>query len=133
MPPLNDVLAQPTGARFLRADLHIHSFGASHDVTDSAMTAAGIVKSAAEEKLSIIAVTDHNEIGNVEAALDAARGTDVLVIPGIELSCPQGHLLCYLSTLDALRRLHGKLDIVDSGTAISRCQQSLLECLSLLQ
>jgi DNA repair ATPase RecN len=130
---LDDVLAQPTGARFLRADLHIHSFGASHDVKDAAMTAAGIVKTAADEKLSIIAITDHNEIRNVEAGLDAARGTQVLVIPGIELSTPQGHLLCYLPTLETLRRLHGKLDIVDSGTSVSRCQQSLLECLSLLQ
>jgi hypothetical protein len=32
---IDDVLAQATGARFFRADLHIHSFGASHDVRDS--------------------------------------------------------------------------------------------------
>ena len=31
------------------------------------------------------------------------------------------------------RRLHAQLRIVDSGTQNSRCQQSLLECLTLLQ
>ena len=35
MSALDDVLAQPTGARFLRADLHVHSYGASHDVRDA--------------------------------------------------------------------------------------------------
>jgi hypothetical protein len=50
--------------------------------------------------LSVIAITDHNEIGNVEAGIQAA-GTDLLVVPGVELSTPQGHLLCYLPDLEA--------------------------------
>jgi DNA repair ATPase RecN len=68
----------------------------------------------------------------VEAALQASRETSVLVIPGIELSTQQGHLLCYVPTLDALRKLHGQLSIVDSGKPTSRCQQSILECLNML-
>jgi hypothetical protein len=47
MSALDDVLAQPTGARFLRADLHIHSYGASHDVRHASMTSAAIVQTAA--------------------------------------------------------------------------------------
>lgn len=132
MSALIDILAQPIGAQFLRADLHIHSYGASHDVKDASMTSAAIVQTAAKEGLSIVAITDHNEISNVEAALESARGTSVLVIPGVELSTPQGHLLCYLPTLDLLRQFHGRLSIVERGTGTSRCQQSLLECLNLL-
>lgn len=132
MTVLDDVLKQGTGARFVRADLHIHSFGASHDVKDASMTAAAIVQTAEREGLSIIAITDHNEIDNVEAALKASDGSSVRVIPAIELSTPQAHLLCYLPTLDALRRLRGQLTIVDSGKQTSRCQQSLLDCLNLL-
>lgn len=127
-----DVIRQPTGARFFRADLHIHSFGASHDVKDGAMTPDAIVQMAATEGLSIIAITDHNEIGNVEAALKASKGNYVIVIPAVELSTPQGHLLCYLPTIADLRRFHGKLSIVDGGKQTSRCQQSMLECLNLL-
>lgn len=129
---LAEVLSQPAGARFFRADLHIHSFGASHDVRDSGMSGAAIVATAAQEHLSIISITDHNEIDSVEAALHAAAGLGVFVVPGIELSTPQGHLLCYLPTLQALRRFHGQLSIVDRGLQTSRCQQSILECLGLL-
>src|SRR5258705_10990776 len=92
---LEDILAQPIGARFYRADLHIHSFGASHDVRDATMTPANVIATAAQEGLSIVSLTDHNEIGNVEAAIGASKGTGVLVVPGVELSTPQGHLLCY--------------------------------------
>lgn len=133
MAALDDVLAQPTGARFFRADIHIHSFGASHDVKDAAMTADEIVKIAAREGLSVIAITDHNEIANVERAIQVSQGSSVLVIPGVELSTPQGHLLCYLPTIDALRRLHGQLDIADRGKETSRCRNSILDCLNLLQ
>ncbi len=129
---LEDILAQSIGARFYRADMHIHSYGASHDVRDATMTPQAIVATAAREGLAIIAITDHNEIGNVEAALLAAQGSGIYVVPGIELSTPQGHLLCYLPTLDALRRLHGQLSIVDRGIATSRCQQAILDCLNLL-
>jgi hypothetical protein len=43
MNALDEVLAQSTGARFRRADLHIHSFGGSHDLRDTSMTPAAIV------------------------------------------------------------------------------------------
>ncbi|MBP9079752.1 MAG: AAA family ATPase [Flavobacteriales bacterium] len=128
-----EILAQPTGAKFYRADLHIHSYGASHDVKDSTMTADAIVATAIAQGLSIISITDHNEIGNVQKALEAAAANGLCIIPGIELSTPQGHLLCYLPTLEALQRLHGQVTIVDRGQRTSRCQQSILECLSLTE
>jgi ABC-type cobalamin/Fe3+-siderophores transport system ATPase subunit/histidinol phosphatase-like PHP family hydrolase len=133
MSALSEILAQSVGAQFLRADLHIHSYGASHDVKDASMTSAAIVQTAVKEGLSIVAITDHNEISNVESALEAARDGSVLVIPGVELSTSQGHLLCYVPTLELLRQFHGRLSIVERGTATSRCQQSLLECLNLLR
>jgi histidinol phosphatase-like PHP family hydrolase len=71
---IDDVLAQPVGARFHRADLHIHSFSASHDVRDATMTSEGIVSTALREGLSMIAITDHNEIGNVEGSCREVGG-----------------------------------------------------------
>jgi histidinol phosphatase-like PHP family hydrolase len=131
MSALDEVLGQPTGARFLRADLHIHSSGGSHDVRDTSMTPVAIVATAVQERLGIIAVTDHNEITNVEATIQAANGTGLFVVPGVELSTPQGHLLCYLPTVEALRRFHGQL-AVERGRPTSHCQQSIIECLNLL-
>ncbi|MDD5259482.1 MAG: AAA family ATPase [bacterium] len=130
---IDQVLSQPTGARFYRADLHIHSFGASHDVHDKSMTAEKIVKTALHENLTIIAITDHNEISNVEVAQKAATNTGLYVVPGIELSTSQGHLLCYFPSIQILNTFYGKLTIVDRGQATSRCQQSILECLNITE
>lgn len=130
---LEQVLSQPTGARFYRADLHIHSFGLSHDVKDKTMTAEAIVNTALSENLTIISITDHNEIGNVEIALKSASGKNILVIPGVELSTSDGHLLCYFPTFQTLCNFYGQLTIVDRNRATSRCQQSILECLNLAE
>jgi hypothetical protein len=94
------------------------------------MTAEAIVKTALAQGLGVIAITDHNEISNVDAALKAADGTSLWVVPGVELSTPQGHLLAYVPTLDALQRFYGRLDIVDRGGPNSRCQNRILDCLN---
>lgn len=132
MPTVDDVILEPGGARFWRADLHVHTFGGSHDVTDRTMTPASIVATAENEKLNLVAVTDHNEITSVAAAIDAARNTGVFVVPGVELSTAQGHLLCYLPSFEALQKFYAYLTIVDRGLADSRCQQSVLDCLDIL-
>jgi len=132
MTSLAEIEALPYGGRFYRADLHIHSFGGSHDVQDATMTPDAIVKTAIAEKLDVIAVTDHNEIRNVEATLKAAVEAPLLVIPAIELSTPEGHLLCFLPTLDALQKFFGRITVVDRDSPTSRCQDSILECLNQL-
>lgn len=124
--------AQPAGARFYRADLHIHSFGASPDVKDNTMTPQAIVQTAKREGLELIAVTDHDVIANVEAAIAAGDSEGVLVLPGLELSTPEGHLLVYCRTFAILSRFYGTLKIADAGTQDSRCKTSMLECLELL-
>ena len=122
----------PNGSRFYRADLHIHSYGSSHDVTDKTMTPSGIIQTAVDENLDVVALTDHNEISNVEAAIAAARNSPVYVVPGVELSTPQGHLLCYLPTFEALQSFFGRLDLAERGTQDSRCQTAMHQCLQLL-
>lgn len=133
MTVLQSLMALPAGAEFTRADLHIHSFGASHDVRDTTMTPAAIVATAIQERLGMISITDHNDITNVQIAIDAANGSALTIIPGIELSTPQGHLLCYLPTVQALGSFVSKLTIVDKGTPNSRCQTSMLDCLNALE
>ena len=126
------VAALSSGAKFFRGDLHIHSFGASYDVQDASATPAGIVAAAKRDGLFIISITDHNEILNVRPAIDAAEVDDVLVIPGVELSTPEGHLLCYAPTADALERFFNRLQIADRRTANCRCQTGALQCLELI-
>lgn len=125
---LQEIRNESNGALFRRADLHIHSFGegGSYDVTDASMTPEGIVDTAIAEQLDLIAITDHNNIANVRPALTYAGGKGLLVVPGVELSTPQGHLLVYFETADQLQRFFGKLTISDDRKA---CHNTIPQCL----
>ena len=71
------------GARFVRADLHIHSYGGdsgSFDVKDDQMTPQNIVDTAISSNLKIISITDHNEISNSKAAIDYAQDLSLIHI-----------------------------------------------------
>lgn len=76
-------------------DLHVHT---SHS-HDGDVDPARIIRTAAEKGIKHLAITDHNRTTAVQAALDAAVGTSVEVIPGIELDCNHEgvnlHLLGY--------------------------------------
>jgi ABC-type lipoprotein export system ATPase subunit/histidinol phosphatase-like PHP family hydrolase len=116
------------GAKFLRADLHIHSYGdfGSFDVGDTTMTPMAIVDTAIEKNLSIISITDHNEIQNSHTAIEYAKGKNILVLPGVEISTTQGHLLVYFETYKNLRDFFGNLTINAEKTI---CNQGIVECL----
>lgn len=118
------------GAEFLRADLHIHSYGeeGSFDVTDTSMTPENIVDKAIEKGLKIISITDHNEIGNVKPAIKYSEGKGILVIPGIEVSTLQGHLLVYFDTFENLSAFRGKLTIAPDKKT---CNQGIVQCLDI--
>jgi len=117
------------GAQFRRADLHIHSAGefGSYDVDDPAMTPEAIVDTAINEKLEVIAISDHNSIGNVRRALKHAEGKDILVVPAVELSTPQGHLLVYCPTIGKLEGFYGKLKIPPDKKI---CYDTIPQCLT---
>ncbi|MGE8121123.1 TrlF family AAA-like ATPase [Pseudomonas fulva] len=130
---LTACLELSNGSRFYRGDLHIHSFKASHDVKDEGMIPEAIVLTAVAENLSIIAVADHNEIDSVHATVLQGQSKGVLVIPAIELSTPEGHLLCYFPTVELLRKFHGRLEIVDRGAPTSRCKNAMFACLEIIK
>jgi len=78
-------------------DLHLHT----HYSADACGSPEAMVAAARKRGLSGIAVTDHNTCGAVEhlakAGLIRADGAAVdgfLVVPGVEVSTAEGHLLC---------------------------------------
>ena len=125
---LDEINHHSNGAQFRRADLHIHSFreGGSYDVDDAAMTSEGIVDTALAENLQVIAITDHNAIGNVRRAVKHSEGKSILVVPGVELSTPQGHFLVYCPTPDKLEGFYGKLAISPDKKT---CHDTIPQCL----
>lgn len=81
-----------------RADLHLHT--ALSPCGGEEMTPPLIVARALEAGLQIIAVTDHNSAGNVEAVQAAAAGSGLTVIPGMEVQTREDvHLICLFNTL----------------------------------
>lgn len=127
-----DVTALTRGAGFVRGDLHIHSNVGSHDVRDPLATPAAIVDEAVKEGLSLIAISDHNEVRGSVQGVAAAVGKPVLVVPAIELSTVQGHLLCYLPDIERLQTFHSQLTLHDRDTANSRVENSMVDCLNRL-
>jgi len=89
------LLAIMTGewARFWAVDLHVHT-PASGDAKDEDFgSASDVVRAAIDAGLDAIAVTDHNTVAWCGQMADAARDTNLVVLPGFELSTPEGHLL----------------------------------------
>ena len=54
--------------------------------SDGKHAPADIISMAKERSLSVIAITDHDTVGGVQEALDAAVDFGVRVIAGIEMS-----------------------------------------------
>lgn len=60
-----------------------------------------IVQEALERGIHLIAITDHNATANIGAVMQAAHGTDLHVLPGMELQTREEvHLLCLFETLE---------------------------------
>lgn len=77
----------------MKIDLHIHT-----NASDGAWPAGKVVRAAVAAGLDVIAIADHDTTAAVAPAI-AAAGTDVRVVPAVELTCegPGGdlHLLGY--------------------------------------
>ena len=71
-------------------DLHNHT----HYSPDSRVAPADLVALASKIGIGGVAITDHNAVGGIKEAEDAA-GRDFLVIPAIEVSTRSGHVLGY--------------------------------------
>jgi len=71
------------------ADIHIHTIY-SHDATT---TVRGVLKQASSVGLDVIAITDHDEIRGAFDARELASQYGLEVIPGVEVTTSDGHLL----------------------------------------
>jgi predicted metal-dependent phosphoesterase TrpH len=107
-----------------RFDLQSHSTR-----SDGTLEPADVVRTAAAQGVTLLALTDHDTVGGVTEALMASRAVDVALVPAAELSAVHGghedlHILGYgidhtdpelLATLadyrgDRARRIHAMAD-----------------------
>ena len=93
------------------ADLHIHTY-----YSDSSLSPEQVVAEANDKGLSCIAITDHDIIDGVEPAMNAAKGLNLEIIPGIELSS----------------EINGK-DVHILGYFMDACDKSFLSRIKIMQ
>jgi hypothetical protein len=117
------ILSASRGARFIKADLHIHtpaSLDWDHrnpeaEFHSTKITPRHIVQAALAENLELIAITDHNSVEWCEGVIREAAGTPLSVLPGFELTVRPGiHVLVIFDKdqrVEELRDLLIKLGI----------------------
>jgi predicted metal-dependent phosphoesterase TrpH len=96
----------------IRADLHVHTTYSK----DSLITPKDLIYFAKKRGLNAVAVTDHNQL---EGAYKIAKETDFLIIPGMEISSSDGHIValnvkelipkgfCAAETVDQIHEARG--------------------------
>lgn len=79
------------GSRFVRVDLHVHTHPDGDAEPEPDL--ASYVERALASGIAMLAITDHNSARFVCDAIKAAAGTGLTIVPGIEISTHDGHLL----------------------------------------
>ncbi|SKX88823.1 ATPase involved in DNA repair [Mycobacteroides abscessus subsp. bolletii] len=115
-------------ARFWAVDFHVHTPGSQDANDENYGSPQDIVNAAIAAKLDAIVITDHNTVSWCKDVADAAEGTSLVVLPGVEISTTEGHLLALweqgtdpglieevLVKLNIGQAARGKLDIAANG------------------
>ena len=89
----------------IKADLHVHTTYSK----DSLITPKDLIYYAKKRGLNAVAVTDHNEL---EGAYKIAKETDFLVIPGMEVTSSDGHIVA-LNVHELIPRGYSAVETVE--------------------
>jgi predicted metal-dependent phosphoesterase TrpH len=89
----------------IKADLHVHTTYSK----DSLITPKDLVFYAKKRGLNAVAITDHNQL---EGAYKIAKETDFLIIPGMEVSSSDGHIVA-LNVHELIPRGYSAVETVE--------------------
>lgn len=126
--------ANKAGAIFHRCALQVNpqdyqsKFRGQETDGDIHAHAESIVAKATELGISVLAITNHNDMGGVAVFRDAAEGTGVTIFPGFEASSSEGiHVLCIYppdTRESQIGRFLGHLGILEMGASAALSSQS---------
>jgi len=92
-----------------RAELHVHTV--LSPCAGVEMIPPVIVELALQHGINLIAITDHNATANVGAVMEAATGTGLTVLPGMELQTREEvHVLCLFDGLEQAEAWQRRVD-----------------------
>ena len=105
-----------------KCDLHRHT--STDDGQETDWDAESFVEWCLEDALDIVAVTDHNDVSRIAEVTDAARGTALSVIPGIEVSTDKGDVVILAADPGDFSELR---DFITRIGAVANSSQTLSE------
>ena len=128
------------GAVFHRCALQVNPFQYARRYRgirssgDAGSHARAMIAKASELEISVLAITDHNDVKGVGPFRKAAKGHNIAVFPGFEVSSLEGiHVLC-IYPLDAqedqLGRFLGELGIRELGSTETLSDKSFVDVLA---
>lgn len=130
----------PPGAVFHRCALQVnpHDYAETYrgqaNSGDAATYAREIVDKAVELGVSVLAITDHNDVASVPAFRAAAKDKPVHVFPGFELASSEGvHVLCIYppdTSQDQLRHYLGQCGVTTPGSSSALCNMSFTDLIA---
>ena len=140
--PIAAVSGLSAGAEFHRCAFQVnpHHYAGTYRGQASALDEAGyaraLVDKAAELDVTVLAVTDHNHVGGVDAIRTVARRRGISVFPGFELTSTEGvHVLCLYppeTAEDQLKLFLGGFGIATQEPSSDPCKESFSGILALV-
>ena len=140
--PIATVSDLSAGAEFHKCAFQVNpshyagTYRGQASALDEADYARALADKAAELGVTVLAVTDHNHVGGVDAIRAAARGQGISVFPGFELTSTEGvHVLCLYppeTTEEQLNRFLGGFGIATPEPSSTPCEKSFSGILALV-
>ena len=138
--PIAAVSGLSAGAEFHRCAFQVNpshytgTYRGQASALDEADYARALADKAEELGVTVLAVTDHNHVGGVEAIRAAARERGISVFPGFELTSTEGvHVLCLYppeTTEEQLKLFLGGFGIVAPEPSSDPCKEPFSKILA---
>ena len=141
--PLTVFDEAPKGAVFHRCALQVNPFEygpryrGQKSSGDAESHAREMIAKALELRVSVLAITDHNDVRGVGPFRKAAMGHDITIFPGFEVRSSEGiHVLCiYPPDMeeDQLERFLGELGIRQLGSNSTLSDKTFVKVLAIVR
>ena len=138
--PIAAVPELSAGAEFHKCAFQVnpHHYAGTYRGQASALDEAGYARAladkAAELGITVLAVTDHNHVGGVDAIRSVARERGISVFPGFELTSAEGvHVLCLYppeTTEEQLKLFLGGFGVATPKPSSDPCEESFSDLLA---
>jgi len=132
---MNHITRGNSGARFRKADLHVHTPG-SYDYKQKSLDPSDLVDAFIDEGLELVVAADHNCTGWFRELHKEAnsRPESLEVLPGVEITTPQGgdnqiHVVGVFPPDNStkIQQLLGKIDVDPTNPSDTQASQRIPE------